>query len=125
VMDEDGYFRITGRLKEMIIRGGENIYPAEIEAYYYENPKVLNVAVFGVPDEKMGEEICAWIQLRDGQQATPEELQAYIKQGMSHFKVPRHVQIVDEFPMTVTGKMQKFRMSEVMSKELEKASTRT
>ncbi len=119
VMDEDGYFRITGRLKEMIIRGGENIYPAEIEAYLYEHPKVSQVGVFGVPDEKMGEEICAWIQLKEGETAEPEEFQAYIKGGMAYFKVPRYVRLVSEFPMTVTGKMQKFRMTEVMADELQ------
>ncbi len=121
VMDEDGYLKITGRLKEMIIRGGENIYPAEIEAYFYEHPKVRQVAVFGVPDERYGEEICAWIELKEGVEAEPDEFRAYIKKGMAHFKVPRHVRLVSEFPMTVTGKMQKFRMTELMSGELEQA----
>lgn len=118
VMDQDGYLKITGRLKEMIIRGGENIYPAEIEAYLYEHPKTALVAVFGVPDKKYGEEICAWIQLKEGVDATPEEFQAYVKQGMAHYKVPRHVRLVTEFAMTVTGKMQKFRMREIMAKAL-------
>jgi len=118
VMDEDGYLKITGRLKELIIRGGENIYPAEIEAFLYEHPKVALVGVFGIPHEKYGEEIGAWIQLKEGVEAEPEEFRAYIKKGMAHFKVPRHVRLVDTFPMTVTGKMQKFRMTELMAKEL-------
>jgi fatty-acyl-CoA synthase len=118
-MDAEGYVRITGRLKEMIIRGGENIYPAEIEAYIFTHPKVAQVAVFGVPDERMGEEIMAWVQLHVGETMTEDELRAFCRDGMAHFKVPRYVRFVDEFPMTVTGKLQKFRMQEMAAKDME------
>jgi fatty-acyl-CoA synthase len=114
-MDEDGYVRITGRLKEMIIRGGENIYPAEIEAFLFTHPKVAQVAVFGVPDEYYGEEVAAWLQLHAGEWATPEEIQAFCRGQIAHYKVPRYIWFVDEFPMTVTGKTQKFRMREIMA----------
>jgi fatty-acyl-CoA synthase len=112
-MDEAGYVRITGRLKEMIIRGGENIYPAEIEAFLYSHPKVAQVAVFGVPDEFYGEEIMAWVQLHAGEQATDDELKEYCRGQIAHFKVPRFIRFVEQFPMTVTGKAQKFRMREL------------
>ena len=118
VIDEDGYLAITGRLKEMVIRGGENIYPAEIEAYLARHPKVAQSAVFGIPDERWGEELGCWVQLHHGETATPEELKAYIAAGMAHYKVPRHLRIVDDFPMTVTGKIQKFRIREIMEEEL-------
>jgi fatty-acyl-CoA synthase len=112
-MDADGYVRITGRLKDMIIRGGENIYPAEIEAYLFTHPKIAQVAVFGVPDPKMGEEIAVWVQLHGGETMTEDELVRFAKDGLAHFKVPRRIRFVDEFPMTVTGKLQKFRMQEI------------
>ena len=112
VMDDDGYLKITGRLKEMIIRGGENVYPAEIEAFYYRHPDVETVAVFGIPDERMGEEIGAWFTLRPGAEVTPDELRDFARGQISHFKIPRFVQIVEEFPMTVTGKIQKFKIVE-------------
>jgi len=112
-MDEAGYVRITGRLKDMIIRGGENIYPAEIEEFLFTHPKVAQVAVFGVPDERYGEEIMAWVQLHAGEAATAEELRGYCKGKIAHYKVPRHVWFVQEFPMTVTGKLQKYRMREI------------
>lgn len=118
IMDEDGYLRITGRLKDMIIRGGENIYPAEIEAFYFEHPKVAQVAVFGVPDEKMGEEVGAWIKLHERIDGTPEEFREYAKGKIAHFKIPRYVWIVDEFPMTVTGKIQKYRIREIVEDQL-------
>jgi fatty-acyl-CoA synthase len=111
-MDEAGYVRITGRLKEMIIRGGENIYPAEIEAFLYTHPKVAQVAVFGVPDEHYGEEIAAWLQLHDGAQASEEEIRAFCTDQIAHYKIPKYIRFVDTFPMTVTGKPQKFRMRE-------------
>ncbi len=114
IMDEDGYLRMTGRLKEMIIRGGENIYPAEIEAFYFEHPKVAQIAVFGVPDTKMGEEVGAWIKLRKEMDGTPEEFRDYAKGKIAHFKIPRYIWIVEEFPMTVTGKIQKFRIQEIV-----------
>ena len=112
-MDADGYLRITGRLKEMILRGGENIYPREIEEFLYMHPKIAQVAVFGVPDAYYGEEIVAWIQLRAGERATEDEIRAFCKGRIAHFKVPRQIRFVDEFPMTVTGKLQKFRMREL------------
>ncbi len=117
VMDENGYLRITGRLKEMIIRGGENIYPAEIEAALFAHPKIAQVAVFGVPDEYMGEEVMAWIQVHAGAALTEAEVREYAKDAMAHFKIPRYIRFVDEFPMTVTGKLQKFRMREIVLEE--------
>lgn len=116
-MDGDGYLRITGRLKEMIIRGGENIYPREIEDLIFAHPKVAEVAVFGIPDERYGEELVAWIQLHAGERATVEEIRKFCKGEIAHFKIPKQIRFVDEFPMTVTGKLQKFRMREL---ELEK-----
>jgi fatty-acyl-CoA synthase len=117
-MDSDGYVRITGRLKEMIIRGGENIYPAEIEAFLYTHPKVAQVAVFGVPDERYGEEVMAWVQLHHGEQSCEEEIRAFCRGQIAHFKIPRHVRFVDSFPMTVTGKTQKFRMRKLAAAEM-------
>ncbi|MEE8332437.1 MAG: AMP-binding protein [Alphaproteobacteria bacterium] len=117
-MDQDGYVAITGRLKEMIIRGGENIYPREIEDYLFGHPKISQVAVFGVPDEYLGEEIVAWIELQAGETMTEEELHEFCKQGLAHFKVPKHIRFVSEFPMTVTGKLQKFRMREMAIEQL-------
>ena len=111
VMDENGYCNIVGRAKDMLIRGGENIYPREIEEVLFEHPAVAGVQVFGVPDVKMGEEVAAWIQLRDS--ATPpteDELRTFCRERLAHFKVPRYWKFVDEFPMTVTGKIQKFKM---------------
>ena len=113
VLDGDGYLAITGRLKDMIIRGGENIYPAEVEALFHEHPAVAEVAVFGIPDEKMGEEVGAWIRLDEEAVADPDELRAWARENMAHYKVPRHIWLVDEFPMTVTGKVQKFRIREI------------
>ncbi len=117
-MDERGYCKITGRVKEMIIRGGENVYPREIEEFLFSHPKVRNVQVIGVPDEKYGEEIQAWIELREGEQATGEEIREYCKGRIAHYKIPRHVKFVTEFPMTVTGKVQKYKMRETAIKEL-------
>jgi fatty-acyl-CoA synthase len=114
-MDKDGYVKITGRLKEMIIRGGENIYPAEIEAYLFTHPKISQVAVLGLPDEKLGEEIAVWVQLHVDESMNEEELRDFCREGLAHFKVPRFIRFVDEFPMTVTGKIQKFRMREMMA----------
>jgi fatty-acyl-CoA synthase len=118
VMDRDGYARITGRLKDMVIRGGENIYPAEIEAYLACHPKVAQVAVFGVADERLGEELGVWVQLKNGSSAEPEEFRDFVREGMAHYKVPRYVWVVDDFPMTITGKIQKFRMREIVEAEL-------
>jgi fatty-acyl-CoA synthase len=112
-MDAEGYVRITGRLKEMIIRGGENIYPREIEDLMFTHPKVAEVAVFGIPDEYYGEEIAAWIQLHPGESATADEMREFCKDKLAHFKLPKRIRFVDEFPMTVTGKLQKFRIREL------------
>jgi fatty-acyl-CoA synthase len=120
-MDGDGYVRITGRLKDMIIRGGEKIFPAEIEEFLFAHPKVAQVAVFGVPDEFYGEEIMAWIQLRAGQAAGDEEIRGWCKGRIAHYKVPKYVWFVDEFPMTVTGKLQKFRMREIALEKMQNA----
>ena len=117
-MDKDGYVRITGRLKEMIIRGGENIYPREIEDFIFTHPKVAEIAVFGIPDEYYGEEIMAWIQLHEDTTATEEEIREFCADRIAHFKIPKYIWFVDEFPMTVTGKLQKFRMREIALEKL-------
>ncbi|MCR8847216.1 AMP-binding protein [Rossellomorea sp. SC111] len=112
VMDEHGYCRITGRLKDMIIRGGENIYPREIEEFLYSHPKVLDVQVIGIPDEVYGEEVMAWIILKEGQTATPEEIREYCTGKISRHKIPRYIEFTDSYPMTASGKIQKFRLRE-------------
>jgi len=117
-MDGDGYIRIVGRIKDMVIRGGENIYPREIEDCLYGHPKIQEVEVFGVPDPKYGEEVAAWIMLREGETATEEEIVAFCRDKLAHFKIPRYIRFVDAFPLTVTGKVQKFVMREQMAKEL-------
>lgn len=117
-MDADGYVRITGRLKEMIIRGGENIYPREIEDYIFTHPKVAQVAVFGIPDEFYGEQVMAWIQCHTDEQVSEDEIREYCKDKIAHFKIPKYIWFVDEFPMTVTGKLQKFRMREIAIKKM-------
>lgn len=118
VMDEQGYVNIVGRIKDMIIRGGENVYPREIEEFLYTHPKISDVQVIGVPDPKYGEEIMAWVKLRDGQTATPEELRAFCKDQIAHYKIPRYFKFVDAFPMTVTGKVQKYLMRKASIEEL-------
>jgi fatty-acyl-CoA synthase len=113
VMDEEGYLNIVGRIKDMIIRGGENVYPREIEEFLYTHPDIVDVQVIGVPDARYGEEIMAWVKLRDG--AAPLEadgVRAFCQGRIAHFKIPRYVQVTDEFPMTVTGKIQKYKMRE-------------
>lgn len=112
VMDEDGYCRITGRLKDMLIRGGENIYPREIEEFLYRHPDILDVQVVGVPDAKFGEEAAAWIKLKDGKTASPEELKDYCKGKIARHKIPRYVIFTDEYPMTASGKIQKYKLRE-------------
>lgn len=116
--EPNGYFRITGRLKDLVIRGGENIFPREIEEVLYEHPAVRDVQVIGVPDRRFGEQVMAWVSLRDGRQATAEELKAFCAARMAYFKVPHYWKFVDEFPTTVTGKIQKFRMREISIVEL-------
>jgi fatty-acyl-CoA synthase len=117
-MDEQGYLNIVGRIKDMIIRGGENVYPREIEEFLYSHPKVQDVQVIGVPDIKFGEEIMAWVRLHEGQAATEDEIRDYCRGKIAHYKIPRYVKFVDGFPMTVTGKIQKFVMREASVKEL-------
>lgn len=117
-MDEYGYVKITGRIKDMIIRGGENIYPREIEEFLYNHPKISEVQVFGILDEKMGEEVCAWIQLKEGEECTSEEIIAFCKGQVAHFKIPLHIDFVTEYPMTITGKIQKFKMKKIKQEEL-------
>jgi fatty-acyl-CoA synthase len=119
-MDAEGYVRITGRLKEMIIRGGENIYPREIEDFLFTHPKIAGVAVFGVSDSFYGEDVACWIELHKGETATAEEIIDFCKDNIAHFKIPRHIRFVETFPMTVTGKVQKFKMRAEMEKELDK-----
>jgi fatty-acyl-CoA synthase len=117
-MDVQGYVRIVGRLKDMIIRGGENVYPREVEEFLYTHPAVQEAHVFGVADRKFGEQVCAWIRVREGHSLSEEDVRAYCKDRIAHFKVPRYVRFVDAVPMTVTGKPQKFKMREAMEKEL-------
>ena len=117
-VDEDGYYKITGRLKDMIIRGGENVYPREIEEFLYTHPKISDVQVIGVPDERFGEEVMAWVMLRPGESADAEEFREFCRGRIAHFKIPRYVKVTTEFPMTVTGKIQKFRMREMAVEEL-------
>jgi fatty-acyl-CoA synthase len=111
-MDEQGYVNIVGRLKDMIIRGGENVYPREIEEFLYRHPKIQDVQVIGVPDPRYGEAVCAWIKLHAGQTATDEEIRAFCQGQIAHYKIPRYIEFVPEFPMTITGKIQKFVMRE-------------
>jgi fatty-acyl-CoA synthase len=117
-MDEEGYVRIVGRSKDMIIRGGENIYPRELEEFFFTHPAVADVQVIGIPCSRYGEELVAWVQLHPGHAATAEELRDWARSRIAHFKVPRHFRFVNEFPMTVTGKIQKFRMREISIEEI-------
>ena len=117
-IDAEGYCNIVGRVKDMVIRGGENVYPREVEEFLYRHPKVKEVQVFGIPDDKYGEELCAWIVLKPGQIATAEEIKAFCAGQIAHYKVPRHIRFRTELPMTVTGKPQKFLMREAMVEEL-------
>ncbi|MBA2338447.1 MAG: AMP-binding protein [Acidimicrobiia bacterium] len=121
-MDDEGYVNIVGRIKDMVIRGGENIYPREVEEYLYSHPAIADVQVIGVPDPKYGEELCAWVRLRDGHQLTIEELRRFCRDRIAHYKIPRYLRITDEFPLTVTGKVQKFRMRETSIEELDLAA---
>ena len=117
-IDEEGYCNIVGRVKDMVIRGGENVYPREIEEYLYRHDKIQDVQVFGVPDKKYGEELCAWITLAAGETASEEEIKDFCQGQIAHFKIPRYIRFVDSFPMTVTGKIQKFIMRDEMIDEL-------
>ncbi|HEX4894674.1 MAG TPA: AMP-binding protein [Hyphomicrobiaceae bacterium] len=124
-MDADGYCNIVGRIKDMVIRGGENIYPREIEEFLYRHPAIQDVQVFGVPDQRYGEELCAWVKLRPGSSLSDADIKAFCQGQIAHYKVPRHVRFVDEFPMTVTGKIQKFVMRERMVEELGVTAAKT
>lgn len=118
VIDDEGYCNIVGRIKDMVIRGGENIYPREIEEFLYAHPKVLDVQVVGIPDQKFGEELCAWIIVREGERLSEDEVRAYCQGQIAHYKIPRYIRFVDSFPMTVTGKIQKFQIRQKMKEEL-------
>jgi fatty-acyl-CoA synthase len=117
-IDDAGYCNIVGRIKDLVIRGGENVYPREVEEYLYRHPKIQDVQVFGVADQKYGEELCAWVRLRAGETLTEQEVQAFCQGQIAHQKIPRYVRFVDTFPTTVTGKVQKYRMREAMEEEL-------
>jgi len=117
-IDEDGYCNIVGRIKDMVIRGGENVYPREIEEFLFRHPKIEAAQVVGVPDQKYGEELCAWVKLKPGDSASAEDVQNFCRGQIAHYKIPRYIKFVDAFPMTVTGKVQKFVMREEMIKEL-------
>ena len=117
-VDADGYYKITGRLKDMIIRGGENVYPREVEEFIYTHPKVSDVQVIGVPDARFGEEVMAWVTLKPGESVDAEEIREFCRGKIAHYKIPRYVKVTDGFPMTVTGKIQKFRMREMAVEEL-------
>ncbi|MEI6158656.1 MAG: AMP-binding protein [Roseococcus sp.] len=124
-IDAEGYCNIVGRIKDMVIRGGENIYPREVEEFLFRHPKIAEVQVIGVPDPRMVEELCAWIRLRPGVTATEEEIREFCQGQIAHYKIPRHIRFVEEFPMTVTGKVQKFIMRERMVAELGLTEQRT
>jgi len=118
VIDEDDYCDIVGRVKDMLIRGGENIFPREIEDFLFTHEDIAEAQVFGVPDKKYGEEVCAWIRLKPGAKLTDADVKAYCKDEIAHFKIPRHIRFVDEFPLTVTGKVKKNVMRKEMSEDL-------
>ncbi|WP_432260291.1 AMP-binding protein [Cupriavidus sp. TMH.W2] len=124
-IDDEGYCNIVGRVKDMLIRGGENIYPREIEEFLFRHPKVQAVQVFGVPDPKYGEEVCAWIVLKPGESATEDEIRSFCRDQIAHYKIPRYIRFVDEMPLTVTGKVQKFVMRDQMMRDLNLGESRT
>ncbi|HWK46500.1 MAG TPA: AMP-binding protein [Stellaceae bacterium] len=125
VLDEEGFGNIVGRIKDVVIRGGENVYPREVEEFLYQHPKIGDVQIVGLPDPKYGEELCAWIRLRDGETATEDEIIAFCRGQIAHYKIPRYVRFVDAFPMTVTGKVQKFLIRQQMVEELGLLAQRT
>jgi len=118
VRESNGYYRITGRLRDLIIRGGENVYPREIEELLFQHPAIQDVQIIGVPDRKFGEEVMAWVRLRDGNTVSAEDLKAFCKANLAYFKVPHYWKFVDSFPITVTGKIQKYKMREISIEEL-------
>src|SRR5207244_1783436 len=124
-MDAEGYVNIVGRIKDMVIRGGENVYPREVEEFLHTHPDVTDVQVVGVPDVRYGEELIAWIVLREGVELEEEDIRSFCRGSIAHYKVPRYVRFIDEFPMTVTGKIQKFRLREIAIEELGLRATAT
>ncbi len=124
-IDEDGYCNIVGRLKDMIIRGGENIYPREVEEFLYAHPAIADVQAFGVPDHRYGEELCVWVRRREGAKLSEDEVIAFCRASIAHYKAPRYVRFVEDFPMTVTGKAQKYLMRRAMMEELELTEEKT
>lgn len=124
-MDAEGYVNIVGRIKDMVIRGGENIYPREIEEFLYTHPQVQDVQVVGVPDKRFGEELCAWIVVKAGQALDEDAVREFCQGRIAHYKVPRYIRFVDAFPMTVTGKIQKFKIREAMIESLQLEIDRT
>ena len=118
IIDSQGYCKIVGRVKDMLIRGGENVYPLEIEEFLLSHPSIQDVQVFGVPDEKYGEEVCAWVKVSKSNEVSSQDIKSFCEGQISHYKIPRYVKIVKEFPMTITGKPQKYIMRENMIKEL-------
>ena len=125
IIDDEGHCNIVGRAKDMLIRGGENVYPREIEEFLFRHPKVQSAQVFGVPDQKYGEEICAWIVLKPGNVCTEDDIREFCRNQIAHYKVPRYIRFVEEMPMTVSGKAQKFVMRERMIEELKLNETKT
>ena len=124
-MDEEGYVTIVGRIKDMIIRGGENIYPREIEEVLYQHADVSDAAVFGIPDNKYGEQVCLWIKAKENRHIDEDQIRDYLKSKLAYFKVPKYISVVKEYPMTVTGKLQKFKMREYMIETLKKQALQT
>jgi fatty-acyl-CoA synthase len=118
-MDDEGYINVVGRIKDMIIRGGENLYPREVEEFLYGHPAIADVQVIGVPDERYGEELMAWVIVREGESLDEEAVRSFCEGKIARHKIPRYVKVVDEFPMTVTGKVQKFKMREAAIAELD------
>ena len=117
-MDEEGYIKVVGRSKDMVIRGGENIYPVEIENYLYRHPKISDVQIVGVPDQKYGEVLAAWIIAKQNVELTEEEVKQFCKENIAHYKIPKYFRFVQEYPMTITGKIQKYKITEMMIEEL-------
>lgn len=117
-LDEEGYCNIVGRIKDMVVRGGENIYPREIEEFLHTHPAIEDVQVIGVPDDKYGEALCAWVKLREGHELDADGLRAHCQDQIAHFKIPYYIKFVDAFPLTVTGKVQKFVMRAQMIEDL-------
>ena len=124
-LDEEGYCNIVGRVKDMIIRGGENVYPREIEEFLFRHPQIQDVAVFGIPNERLGEAVACWVQAKEGEILTAEEIREFCQGQIAHYKVPSHIELVTEFPMTVTGKIQKFVMRDRVVEHLGLASQET